>query len=218
NKEQYEQAQDTVECYAAYHRYKYHYVNVEDNSSLSLACPQKDFMFQRHCVVAQMLSSWSEDWLLFLDADMAVVNPNHLIEEYIPANPDIHVVFYNRIFNHEVMAGSYLLRILFFRSTATLVGLSRVYGVSSEMASTAPLAERVQHVEITARNLSGVGPPVTAECRARRNSCSTSVAVVSCALPLYLLRRGDPYREGFSHSTRGLSALSDLFLFSTARI
>lgn len=129
NKEQYQQAQDTIECYAAHHKYHYYYVDVEKNTTLSSNCPQKDvsyflllvnptvshssslqFMFQRHCVVAQLMSSWPEEWLLFLDADMAVINPNHLVEEYIPADPDIHIVFYKRIFNHEVMAGSYLIR------------------------------------------------------------------------------------------------------------
>ncbi|KAK5970239.1 START domain-containing protein [Trichostrongylus colubriformis] len=110
NKEQYQLAQDTVSCYATYHRYPLHFVNVADNSTLTEVCPQKDFMFQRHCVVAHMMSSWQEEWLLFVDADMAIINPNHLIEEYIPSDPAIHVVFYNRIFNHEVMAGSYLIR------------------------------------------------------------------------------------------------------------
>ncbi|KAK6057851.1 hypothetical protein COOONC_04593, partial [Cooperia oncophora] len=110
NREQYQQAQDTVSCYATYHGYPFHFVVVKDNTTLGELCPQKDFMFQRHCVVAHMMSSWEEEWLLFLDADMAVINPNHLIEEYIPSDPDIHIVFYNRIFNHEVMAGSYLTR------------------------------------------------------------------------------------------------------------
>ncbi|KAK6019384.1 hypothetical protein OSTOST_14984, partial [Ostertagia ostertagi] len=110
NKEQYQQAQDTISCYATYHGYPFHYVIVADNTTLTEICPQKDFMFQRHCVVAHMMSLWDEQWLLFIDADMAIINPNHLIEEYIPSDPEVHIVFYNRIFNHEVMAGSYLTR------------------------------------------------------------------------------------------------------------
>ncbi|WKX92247.1 hypothetical protein Q1695_010352 [Nippostrongylus brasiliensis] len=110
NSEQYAQAQATVECYATHHKYALHFVVVENNSTWSSRCPQKDFMFQRHCVVAHMMKSWKEEWLLFLDADMAVINPNHLIEEYVPDDPNVHLVFYNRIFNHEVMAGSYLIR------------------------------------------------------------------------------------------------------------
>lgn len=37
---------------------------------------------------------------------MGVINPKRRIEEYIMADKDI--VFYNRIWNFEVMAGSYL--------------------------------------------------------------------------------------------------------------
>ncbi|VDM62863.1 unnamed protein product [Angiostrongylus costaricensis] len=110
NKEQYREAQDTVQCYALHHRYPLHVIVVEENTTLSRTCPQNDFMFQRHCVVAHLIFAWPEEWFLFLDADMAIINPNHLIEEYIPSDPTVHVVFYNRIFNHEVMAGSYLIR------------------------------------------------------------------------------------------------------------
>ncbi|PAV75717.1 hypothetical protein WR25_11678 [Diploscapter pachys] len=64
----------------------------------------KDFMFLRHCIVSFLSLNWPEQWLLFLDADMAVINPNHLIEEYLPREPDqSQIVFYQRIINNEVM-------------------------------------------------------------------------------------------------------------------
>jgi hypothetical protein len=66
-------------------------------------------MFQRHCVTINILHDNPElEYILFLDADMGIVNPNHLIEEYI--DPKFGLTFYERIFNFEVMAGSYIVK------------------------------------------------------------------------------------------------------------
>uniref|UniRef100_A0A914YT51 Glycosyltransferase n=1 Tax=Panagrolaimus superbus TaxID=310955 RepID=A0A914YT51_9BILA len=66
-------------------------------------------LFQRHCITINVLRDNPElEYLLFLDADMGIINPNHLIEEYI--NPKFDLTFYERIFNFEVMAGSYIVK------------------------------------------------------------------------------------------------------------
>ncbi|KAI3416110.1 hypothetical protein GPALN_005659 [Globodera pallida] len=68
------------------------------------------FMFRRHCALSHWLADHpSVEWTLFLDADTAIINPNHLVEDYIPSG-DIDLVFYERIFNGEIAAGSYLAR------------------------------------------------------------------------------------------------------------
>ncbi|VDK47329.1 unnamed protein product [Gongylonema pulchrum] len=45
-------------------------------------------------------------YVLFVDSDMGVINPKRRIEEFIVKDKDI--VFCNRLWNVEIMAGSYL--------------------------------------------------------------------------------------------------------------
>jgi len=64
-------------------------------------------------VFAHVLEAYRDlEYLYFLDADIGIVNPNHLLEEYIPVSVGIgaDLTFYERMFNREVMAGSYLAR------------------------------------------------------------------------------------------------------------
>ncbi|KAH7723871.1 Protein F32H2.11 [Aphelenchoides avenae] len=108
--EDYRLAHDSVKCYCDHHQYPFYLIVLEGNGTLASACPQEDFMFRRHCVVAHFLERHQQDieWLLFLDADMGVINPNHTIEEFV--NGSFDMIFYERSFNDEIMAGSYIAR------------------------------------------------------------------------------------------------------------
>uniref|UniRef100_A0A914M394 Nucleotide-diphospho-sugar transferase domain-containing protein n=1 Tax=Meloidogyne incognita TaxID=6306 RepID=A0A914M394_MELIC len=111
-------ALSTVRCYAQRSQECSHFVLIspnipENNVNNSLnennnKCRQNDFMFRRHCVVVEWMSQHSEfEWILFIDGDMAVVNPNHSLFEYINGE---QIIFIDRIFNNEIMAGSYLVK------------------------------------------------------------------------------------------------------------
>ncbi|VDO26785.1 unnamed protein product [Haemonchus placei] len=63
-------------------------------------------MFRRHCVVAEILKT--SDWVLFIDADIGIVNPTRLIEEYI--DPRYDITFYDRFCSWEVAMGSYIVK------------------------------------------------------------------------------------------------------------
>uniref|UniRef100_A0A183BQP3 Nucleotid_trans domain-containing protein n=1 Tax=Globodera pallida TaxID=36090 RepID=A0A183BQP3_GLOPA len=107
---EYRLAHRTLQCYCAMKHYPLIVVDLSRNATLQELCPQKDFMFRRHCALSHWLADHpSVEWTLFLDADTAIINPNHLVEDYIPSG-DIDLVFYERIFNGEIAAGSYLAR------------------------------------------------------------------------------------------------------------
>ncbi|VDO65749.1 unnamed protein product [Haemonchus placei] len=99
----YQTAMSTMECYALRHNYTYLVLIATDYRK---ECAQKDVTFQRHCIVAKALGSF--DWILFVDADIGVVNENSKLEKFLDSTKDI--IFYSRFFNHEIMAGSYLVK------------------------------------------------------------------------------------------------------------
>ncbi|CAO4378226.1 unnamed protein product [Caenorhabditis nigoni] len=64
------------------------------------------FLFRRHCITATVIQLY--DIVLFLDADIGVVNPNQKIENFLEDSVDL--VFYDRFQNWEIATGSYLAR------------------------------------------------------------------------------------------------------------
>ncbi|CAJ0574544.1 unnamed protein product, partial [Mesorhabditis spiculigera] len=109
NSEEYEFALGSISCYANLQGYAMQVLNLAEEPSLAQKCPQKDFMFRRHCALAEFLAASQYGWALFLDADIGVVNPLHRLENYT-LTEDLHLVFYNRFYNDEVASGSYIVR------------------------------------------------------------------------------------------------------------
>ncbi|EFO99210.1 hypothetical protein CRE_17849 [Caenorhabditis remanei] len=93
---------DSVECYARAHGYQF--ILTHDNN---WGCDHlKDKFFRRHCVVSKILPKFEA--VLFLDADIGVVNPNRKLQEYM--DPQFDIIFYNRHFSAEIATGSYLVK------------------------------------------------------------------------------------------------------------
>ncbi|CAI5452205.1 unnamed protein product [Caenorhabditis angaria] len=99
----YEIALNSLECYARTQKYNF---IIAIDSDYESVCKQKNNLFRRHCIVTKILPNY--DALLFLDADIGVVNPTRRIEEFLEEGVD--VTFYDRFFNVEIATGSYILR------------------------------------------------------------------------------------------------------------
>uniref|UniRef100_A0A915CSK4 Hexosyltransferase n=1 Tax=Ditylenchus dipsaci TaxID=166011 RepID=A0A915CSK4_9BILA len=86
--EEYSLAQRTLHCYCQFHQYILMVIDLQAStlnsypdpevSSWRRICNQTDFMFRRHCVLAQLLRSnqtTNLDYVLFVDGDVGVINP-----------------------------------------------------------------------------------------------------------------------------------------------
>ncbi|CAJ0581951.1 unnamed protein product, partial [Mesorhabditis spiculigera] len=110
NEADYRIAVNSARCYAEVHNYGFIYVDYSASKELQLLCPQNDFFFTRHCLMRDLMYNSDYEFYVFLDADIGVINPRRRIEEFLPAKSSVNIVFYNRFYNDEIMAGSYILR------------------------------------------------------------------------------------------------------------
>uniref|UniRef100_A0A0N5C557 Nucleotid_trans domain-containing protein n=1 Tax=Strongyloides papillosus TaxID=174720 RepID=A0A0N5C557_STREA len=107
----YSLAINSVYCYALQYNYNYKLLNSNKEKEYTKNCRQVDFMYQRHCILLNYITMRTNhsDIILFLDADMAVINPNQLIENFMQKDNE-EILFYERMYNHEIMAGSYFIK------------------------------------------------------------------------------------------------------------
>uniref|UniRef100_A0AC35TP21 Nucleotid_trans domain-containing protein n=1 Tax=Rhabditophanes sp. KR3021 TaxID=114890 RepID=A0AC35TP21_9BILA len=110
NRDLYKFASDTIKCYTVAYNYRFVSIAMDEELDIGLSCPHTDFMFRRHCFLSEYLNNHREiDYALFLDADAVIINPYLTLDKFIPRGNE-NVLLYERMFNYEYAAGSFMLK------------------------------------------------------------------------------------------------------------
>ena len=101
----------SLRCYA--HRWGYSVlVEANDRDKFEACRDMENFYFRKHCTVAHaMLAAMHRfDYFLVVDGDVFVVNAATSLTPWLPSDPRMHVIMYERFHDGEIMAGTYLAR------------------------------------------------------------------------------------------------------------
>lgn len=96
---------ETLRCYASIHNHTFQVQDAEHPNCSDV----EQFFFRRLCAAYQYMHTIpSNDYILALDGDNAVVNNKHRISKWTQGMKDVY--FYHRFHNNEVAASSYMIR------------------------------------------------------------------------------------------------------------
>lgn len=103
----YARQMQSVVCYATRHGYGYDQI---DPASFERCSEFKDvFFFAKHCAVAEYLKGLKRGALAYvLDGDVAEANP--AVKLHMFDSPGMDIIFYERLWNSEIVSGNYIAR------------------------------------------------------------------------------------------------------------
>lgn len=99
---------ETLQCYAYRHDYQLIFL---DPGRYYTCANIVNFFFRKQCaVMIYLMQNPQVQWLLVLDGDTLVVNATQSLQSFLPKDPQIHLIHYERTWFNEIMAGNYIIR------------------------------------------------------------------------------------------------------------